>query len=71
MAARRTPRPSLAQPPRSRKAGRPPTQPPAPPHVRRRQRKATAAVRKGTTLLQPAEEPRVLWGGSRSRFKKR
>jgi hypothetical protein len=58
------------RPPRSPKAGRPPEEPAASRGVRRRQRRAIAAVRKDTTLSQAARGPRVLWGVTRPKVKK-
>ena len=55
---------------RSAKAGRTPKEPVLPPRVRRRQKSATAAVNKGTTLQQAAEGPRAAWPASRPMFKK-
>ena len=55
---------------RSAKAGRPPKEQVLPPRVRRRQKSATAAVNKGTTLHQAAEGPRAAWPASRPMFKK-
>jgi hypothetical protein len=45
-----------------RKAPRPPTEPPAPPRVRRRQKTARVAVRKGTTLLEMQPRPSEIPG---------
>ena len=59
------------QRPRSKKAGRPPEQRPVTPRVRRRQKTATAAVRKDTMLLQSAEDPRARWPASKPKFGKR
>jgi hypothetical protein len=57
--------------PRSKKAGRPP-QPSAPPkRVRRRQKSATAAVRKDTTLVQTEKDPRARWSGAKPTWRKR
>ena len=48
--------------PRSKKAGRPPREVPAPPRVKRRQRRATVAVRKDTMLLQTPDDPKLIAG---------
>jgi hypothetical protein len=56
--------------PRSKKAGRPPEQPAATPRVKRRQKSATAEVRKDTTLLQSADT-RARWPAAKPKFKKR
>jgi hypothetical protein len=39
--------------------------------IRRRQKSATAAVRKDTMLLQAADGPRTLWGRTKPKVKKR
>lgn len=65
MAARKTPF-KLA---RSPKAGRPPAA--AAPSVRRGQKTAHAAVRKDTMILQAADGPRVIWGVTKPKVKKR
>lgn len=44
---------------RSPKAGRPPTESPAPPRVRRRRKRAETGLRKDTTLFQGEGPPRV------------
>jgi hypothetical protein len=59
------------QPARSSKAGKPPQELVASPQVRRRQKTAHVAVRKDTMLLQAAEGPRVLWGVTKPKVKKR
>lgn len=59
------------QPTRSKKAGRPPESRPETPRVRRRQKTATAAVRKDTMLLQSAQDPRARWPAAKPKFKKR
>ena len=59
------------QRPRSKKAGRPPELRPVTSRVRRRQKTATAAVRKDTMLLQSAEDPRARWPASKPKFGKR
>lgn len=56
---------------RSPKAGRPPRETPATPRVRRRQKSARAAVRKGGMVMQAADGPRVRWGVTRPKVKKR
>jgi len=61
-----------ARPPsRSPKAGRPPADAVVPARVRRRQKTAHAAVRKDTTLFEAAEGPRILWGRTKPKVKKR
>ncbi len=57
--------------PRSPKAGRPPEEAGVPVRVRRRQKTAHAAVRKDTMILQAPEGPRVLWGVTKPKVKKR
>ena len=69
MSAKRKGRKAI-EPSRSRKAGRPPEEFPAPPRVRRRQRAAHAAFRKDTTIHQAAAGPRVLWGVTKPKVKK-
>jgi hypothetical protein len=56
---------------RSPKAGSPPSDTPATPQVRRRQKTARAAVRKDTMLMQAADGPRVRWGVTKPKVKKR
>jgi hypothetical protein len=56
---------------RSAKAGRPPQESPATPRVRRRQKTAHVAVRKDTMLMQAADGPRVRWGVTKPKVKKR
>ena len=56
---------------RSPKAGRPPASTVMPPRVRRRQKSARAAFRKDTTIHQAAEGPRVIWGVTKPKVKKR
>ncbi len=56
---------------RSPKAGSPPRDTPATPRVRRRRKTAHTAVRKDTMLMQAAEGPRVRWGVTKPRVKKR
>jgi hypothetical protein len=58
--------------PRSKKAGQPPPELlPAIPRVRRRQKTATAAVRKDTTVFQSSQDPRARWPASKPKFPKR
>lgn len=59
------------QPLRSPKAGRPPEETISPPRVRRRQKTAHVAVRKGTTLLETGHGPRVIQGAKKPKVKKR
>ena len=59
------------RPARSKKAGRPPEPQPVAPRVRRRQKTATAAGRKDTTLFQSAQDPRARWPASKPKFPKR
>jgi len=59
------------RPPRSAKAGRPPETRALAPRVRRRRKTAHAAVRKDTMLSQAADGPRVLWGVTKPKVKKR
>jgi hypothetical protein len=56
---------------RSPKAGSPPRDTPATPRVRRRQKTARPAVRKDTMLMQAADGPRVRWGVTKPKVKKR
>ena len=57
--------------PRSKKAGRPPVERAVPPRVRRRQKTATVAVRKDTTLFQSDRDPRARWSAAKPKFHKR
>jgi hypothetical protein len=57
--------------PRSPKAGRPPEDTVVPGQVQRRRKTARAAFRKDTTVFQAAEGPRVLWGRTKPKIKKR
>ena len=66
-----TPPEKAFQPPRSPKAGRPPEEIISSPRVRRRQKTAHAAVRKDTMLLQTDDGPRVVWGVTKPKIKKR
>ena len=59
------------RPTRSPKAGRPPEEAAAPARVRRRKTTAHGAVRKDTTLFEAADGPRVLWGRTKPKVKKR
>ena len=52
---------------RSPKAGRPPASPTAKPQAKRRQRSASAAVKKDTTLAQTDRGTKVLWGANQRR----
>jgi hypothetical protein len=56
---------------RSKKAGRPPDQRPITPRVRRRQKTATVAGRRDTTVFQSSQDPRARWPASKPKFKKR
>jgi hypothetical protein len=56
---------------RSSKAGRPPTSGAVPARVRRRQKSARTAFRKDTTIHQAAEGPRVVWGVTAPKIKKK
>jgi hypothetical protein len=58
------------QPARSAKAGVPPLENASPPWVRRRQKTAHVAFKKGTTLFEAAQGPRVVWGATRPKVKK-
>jgi hypothetical protein len=59
------------RPSRSKKAGQPPQPVAATPRVRRRQKSATAAVRKDTTVFQSSQDPRARWPASKPKFPKR
>ncbi|HUG35386.1 MAG TPA: hypothetical protein VML54_00455 [Candidatus Limnocylindrales bacterium] len=67
MPARKTKagRPQKAK--RSPKAGRPPGGPELRPQAKRRQRAASVAVKKGTTLLQTDQGTQVAWGANQRR----
>ena len=67
----KTRRRTAPQPGRSPKAGRPPQEVAASPQVRRRRKTAIAAVKKDTMLSQAADGPRVLWGVTKPKVKKR
>jgi hypothetical protein len=56
---------------RSPKAGRPPEEAFSPPQVRRRRKTAHVAVRKDTLMMQTDDGPRVLWGVTKPKIKKR
>jgi hypothetical protein len=56
---------------RSKKAGQPLQEVTGPPRVRRRQKTATAAVRKDTTVFQSSQDPRARWPASKPKFRKR
>jgi len=56
---------------RSPKAGSPPRDTRPTPRERRRQKTAHVAVRKDTMLMQTADGPRVRWGVTKPRVKKR
>jgi hypothetical protein len=56
---------------RSPKAGAPPADPPSPSRVRRRQKRARAALSKGTTLFETDHGPRAAWPASVSKRRKR
>jgi hypothetical protein len=56
---------------RSAKAGRPPKAVAQTPRVKRREKSARTAVRKGTMILQTPEGPRALWSGAKPMWKKR
>jgi hypothetical protein len=58
-------------PARSKKAGRPPAESTSSPQTRRRQKTASAAVSKGTTLFQTDKGPRAAWSGAKPSWKKR
>jgi hypothetical protein len=71
MGRRKSGRKPPVTPPRSKKAGEPRSEPAASGQVRRRRRTAHGAVRKDTTLFEAAEGPRVLWGRTKPKVKKR
>jgi hypothetical protein len=58
--AKKAPKRKAAARSRSAKAGRPPVAQPASPRAKRRQKTASAPVRKDTMLLQPGEVPEVM-----------
>lgn len=62
--------PKKAGPARSAKAGRPPEERKMSPQAKRRQKSATAAFSKGTTIHQAARDPRAAWPASRPMFNK-
>ena len=72
MATRKNaPRRKALTPVRSPKAGRPPAESVSSPRVRRRQKTAHVAVRKDTMILETSDGPRVLWGVTKPKVKKR
>jgi hypothetical protein len=56
---------------RSPKAGQPPDDRPVAARTRRRQKSATAAFRKDSTLVESPSDPRARWPASRPKFPKR
>ena len=52
---------------RSKKAGQPPKAAATRLQVKRRQRSASAAVKKGTTMLQTDQGTKVAWGANQRR----
>ena len=56
---------------RSPKAGRPREEVFSPPQVRRRRKTAHVAVRKDTLMMQTDDGPRVRWGVTKPKIKKR
>jgi hypothetical protein len=56
---------------RSVKAGRPPKASARPARVKRRDKTATTAVKKDTTIVQTERDPRARWSGSKPAWKKR
>jgi hypothetical protein len=56
---------------RSPKAGKPPEEIISTRRVRRRQKTAHVAVRKDTMISEAADGPRVLWGVTKPKVKKR
>ncbi|MGH7313981.1 MAG: hypothetical protein ACREJV_12475 [Candidatus Rokuibacteriota bacterium] len=71
MAKRKPARPGNARPSRSKKAGSPPSAVNSSPRVRRRRKRAHAALSKGTTLFATDHGPRAAWPASASKRKKR
>lgn len=65
------PRKATLRAPRPKKAGQPAQDIPVTPRVRRRQKTATAAMRKDTTVFQTSEDPRARWPASRPKYHKR
>lgn len=57
--------------PRSAKAGRPPEIRVVAGRVRRRSKTAKVAFRKDTTIHEAADGPRVMWGVTKPKVKKR
>ncbi len=62
---------NMRQPRRSTKAGRPPEPLVVSPQNRRRMRTARVAVRKGTMVLETDHGPRIAWGVTKPKVKKR
>jgi hypothetical protein len=56
---------------RSPKAGKPPEEAVLPPRLRRRRKTAHVAVRKDTTMFEAGDGPRVVWGVTKPKVKKR
>jgi hypothetical protein len=56
---------------RSPKSGRPPEERVSAPRVRRREKTAHTAFRKDTTIHEAADGPRVVWGVTKPKIKKR
>jgi hypothetical protein len=56
---------------RSPKAGKPPEEVVLPPRLRRRRKTAHVAVRKDTTMFEAGDGPRVVWGVTKPKVKKR
>jgi hypothetical protein len=67
MATRRT----TPKSPRSKKAGSPPAPTASSPQAARRAKTAHAAFRKDTTIHEAADGPRVVWGVTKPKVKKR
>ena len=58
-------------PSRSKKAGRPPVKSASSPQASRRRKSASAAVSKGTTLMQSDKGSRAAWSAAKPMWKKR
>lgn len=72
MASRKkSPLPKALRAARSPKAGRPPEESVSSPRVKRREKTAHTAVRKDTMILQAPDGPRVVWGVTKPKVKKR
>jgi hypothetical protein len=56
---------------RSKKSGRPPARSASAPQARRRRKSATAAVSKGTTVMQSDKGSRAAWSAAKPMWKKR